>query len=121
MTKRRPDAVVLRYPFLAGRVQLPCHGACLAAEPPISRLCTRAGSTVQEAVNRFHTDGTPKVTHPGRAATRYVVTGEWLGLSSAVQNKRPPSGTLWSGANSTTSPSVSGKPSVSTSDINFPI
>src|SRR6266852_2865337 len=34
---------------------------------------------------------------------------------------RPPSGTLWSGANNTTSPSASGKPSVSTSDMNFPI
>ena len=37
------------------------------------------------------------------------------------QNIRPPSGTGRSGASSTTSPSLSGKPSTSASDMNLPI
>ena len=43
------------------------------------------------------------------------------GCAERAQNSRPPSGTLRSMAPSTTSPSSSGKPSVSTSDMNLPI
>lgn len=43
------------------------------------------------------------------------------GLVLSDQNSRAPLGIRMSGANSTTSPSSSGKPRVKTSDMNFPI
>ena len=51
-------------------------------------------------------------------ADRSVAGG---GLTASGQNSRPPSGTAWPGPSSTTSPSASGMPSVSTSDMNLPI
>jgi predicted pyridoxine 5'-phosphate oxidase superfamily flavin-nucleotide-binding protein len=56
-------------------------------------------------------------SEPGFAPTT-LQTGLW---SAAAYKSLPPSGTGWPGPISTTSPSASGMPSVSTSDMNLPI
>ena len=64
----------------------------------------------------FHVHDVPP--SPAGEATAFTLSRQAAG---PLQNIRPPSGTGRSGASSTTSPSLSGKPSTSTSDMNLPI
>ena len=95
-------------PYLVAHIlrkPLPDEGAHLVAEGAV-------------LLGNFHVHDRPSLA---RRRSYGLSPANTRSASGLPQNIRPPSGTGRSGASSTTSPSLSGKPSTSTSDMNLPI